>query len=74
MSLSEPVENYSSKIGSKINECRLSSSVCIVLICKLIWCVQFPYCQYEKPIVEITCFVGMFSIEAHLADVVLHDR
>ena len=65
VSLSEPVENCSSKIGSKINECRLSSGVRLV---------QFPYCQYEKPILEITCFVGMFSIEAHLADVVLHDR
>ena len=30
----------------------------------------FPYCQYEKPIQM--SFVGIFSIEAHLADVVLH--
>ena len=27
----------------------------------------------EKPILKMNCFVGIFSIKAHLADVVLHD-
>ena len=73
VSLSEHVENYSSTISNKINEYKLSSSVFLVLFCKLRWCVQFPYCQDEKPILKVSCFVGIFTIEAHLADVVLHD-
>ena len=32
----------------------------------------FPYCQYETEADKMSCFVGIFSIEAHLADVVLH--
>ena len=56
VSLSEHVENYSSKISNKINECRLSSSVCLVLLCKLRWYVQFPCCQHEKPMLKISCF------------------
>ena len=80
MSLSEHVEKYFSKISNKINEYKLSSSICLVLFCKLNWdgiiydvrwCVQFPCSQYEKPIKYLSCFVGSFSMEAHLTDIVL---
>ena len=43
------LKSYSSKISNKINEYMLSSSVCLVLFCKLRWCAQFPYRQHEKP-------------------------
>ena len=35
VSLSEHVENHSSKISNKMNEHRLSSILCLVLFCKL---------------------------------------